>query len=175
MCIRDRCEVIPPHQSNPANIVCQQGYSNRFFGSERNIACGVHGKWSDHQFWSLLWHFKKTRKSHPEQMSRSADFWCHVFVPQCSPSHCLVNTRSVASIQVGVFDHPPYSPDLAPSDFYWFMNTNKWLGSQGFDYNEELHDAVTGWLQSNAAEFYGVRISKLVKCYDKCLKLNVEK
>ena len=58
----------------------------------------------------------------------------------------LENTRSVASIQRDVSDHPPYSPDLAPGYFNLFMNMKKWLGPQQFDDNKELHNVVTGWL-----------------------------
>ncbi|KAJ4443254.1 hypothetical protein ANN_04922 [Periplaneta americana] len=48
-----------------------------------------------------------------------------------------------------VSDHPPYSPDLAPSDYHGFMHIKTWLGSKRF--------------------FYDRGISKLVKRYDKCL------
>ncbi|GBO16096.1 hypothetical protein AVEN_260423-1 [Araneus ventricosus] len=42
-----------------------------------------------------------------------------------------------------VFQHPPYSPDLAPSDFYLFTAMKKWLGGQHFTDYEELKNAVT--------------------------------
>lgn len=71
-----------------------------------------------------------------------------------------------------VFIHPPYSPDLAPSDYHLFPHMKKWLGSQHFDDDEDLQNAVTGWLRSQAAEFYAEGICKLVKRYDKCLNLH---
>jgi transposase len=36
-----------------------------------------------------------------------------------------------------LFDHPPYSPDLAPSDYHQFTYLKKWLRSQRFC-NDEL-------------------------------------
>ncbi|MCP6710980.1 hypothetical protein NL489_26900, partial [Klebsiella pneumoniae] len=33
--------------------------------------------------------------------------------------------------------HPPYSPDLAPSDYYLFPNMKKWLAGKRFYSNEE--------------------------------------
>ncbi|GBO18456.1 Histone-lysine N-methyltransferase SETMAR [Araneus ventricosus] len=68
-----------------------------------------------------------------------------------------------------VFQHPPYSPDLAPSDFYLFTAMKKWLGGQHFTDYEELKNAVTHWLKSQAASIYAEGILKLVKRYDKCL------
>ncbi|KAJ4447439.1 hypothetical protein ANN_09446 [Periplaneta americana] len=68
-----------------------------------------------------------------------------------------------------VLDQPPYSPDLAPSNYHLFMHIKTWLGSKHFDDDEELKTSVVGWLQSQAAEFYDRGTSKLVKRYDKCL------
>ncbi|KAJ4434372.1 hypothetical protein ANN_22932 [Periplaneta americana] len=64
-----------------------------------------------------------------------------------------------------VLDHPPYSPDLAPSDYHLFMYIKTWLGSKRFDDDEELKTGIVGWLQSQAAELYDCGISKLVKRY----------
>lgn len=68
-----------------------------------------------------------------------------------------------------IFSHPPYSPDLAPSDFHLFPCMKRWLASQRFENDDELKNAVTGWLNSQAAEFYAEGISKTVRRYDKCL------
>ncbi|KAJ4439139.1 hypothetical protein ANN_15096 [Periplaneta americana] len=70
-----------------------------------------------------------------------------------------------------VLDHPPCSPDFAPSDYHLFMHMKTWLGSKRLDDDEELKTSVVGWLQSQAAEFYDCGISKLVKRYDKCLNV----
>ena len=64
---------------------------------------------------------------------------------------------------------PPYSPDLAPSDFHLFLHLKKFLGSKRFDDNDDLKDAVQKWLTSQEAAFYEEGIQKLVPCYDKCL------
>ncbi|GFV45555.1 mariner Mos1 transposase [Trichonephila clavipes] len=70
-----------------------------------------------------------------------------------------------------VFPHPPYSPDLAPSDFHLFPKMKNWLAAQRFDDDKELRVCVTVWLRSQAAEFYDKGISKLVHRYNKCLNL----
>ena len=50
-------------------------------------------------------------------------------------------------------NHPPYSPDLVPSDFLLFQHINKFLGGKRFD-DDNLIDAVQKWLTSHAATFY---------------------
>ena len=49
------------------------------------------------------------------------------------------------------FDHPPYSPDLAPSDFYLFWKMKEHLAGKRFKDDEDLQRAVVEWLNSQAA------------------------
>jgi hypothetical protein len=56
-----------------------------------------------------------------------------------------------------LFDHPPYSPDLAPGDNHLFKN---WLGSQRFN-NNELMEGVKTWLSSQVADFSDIGIQNL--------------
>ncbi|XP_023310469.1 histone-lysine N-methyltransferase SETMAR-like [Anoplophora glabripennis] len=69
-----------------------------------------------------------------------------------------------------VFDHPPYSPDLAPSDFHLFLHLKSFLGGQHFNNDEELKENVSNWLKTQAANLYEEGIQKLVSRYDKCLQ-----
>jgi histone-lysine N-methyltransferase SETMAR len=48
-------------------------------------------------------------------------------------------------------DHPPYSPDLPPSDYRLFTYLKNWLGSQCFNSNEELMEGVKMCLSSQTA------------------------
>ena len=64
---------------------------------------------------------------------------------------------------------PPYSPDLAPSDYHLFLHLKKFLGGKQFDDDDDLKDAVQNWLTSQAAVFYEEGIQKLLPRYDKCL------
>ncbi|KAJ4429271.1 hypothetical protein ANN_26274 [Periplaneta americana] len=69
-----------------------------------------------------------------------------------------------------LFDHPPYSPDLAPSDFHVSLHLKKFLCSgERFGNDVELKTSVTRWFHSQAAEFYDRGIQKLIPQYDKCL------
>jgi hypothetical protein len=61
-----------------------------------------------------------------------------------------------------LFDYPPYNPDLASSDYCLFTYLKNWLRSQRFNNNEELMEAVKTWLSSQAADFFGTGIQKLI-------------
>jgi histone-lysine N-methyltransferase SETMAR len=62
-----------------------------------------------------------------------------------------------------LFDHPPYSPDLAPNDYHLFTDLKNWLRSQRFNNNEELMEG-----SSQAANFFDTDTQKLISRY-KCL------
>jgi transcription termination factor NusB len=66
-----------------------------------------------------------------------------------------------------IFDHPSYSPEVAPSDYHLLTKMKVWLGTQGFHTNEELMDGVNNWLH-NLDE----GLQKLVSRYDKCLNVD---
>jgi transposase len=44
-----------------------------------------------------------------------------------------------------LFDHPPYSPDLAPSDYHQFTYLKNWLRSQRFWNDEMMKVSKRGW------------------------------
>jgi hypothetical protein len=51
---------------------------------------------------------------------------------------------------LGLFDHLPYSPDLAPSDYHLLTYSKNWLGSQRFKNKEDLMEDVKTLLGSKA-------------------------
>ena len=67
------------------------------------------------------------------------------------------------------FDHPHFSPDLAPSDFHLFLHLKSFLAGRRFHDDNEVKEAVTTSFASQAASFYDEGIQKLVPRYDKCL------
>ncbi len=52
-----------------------------------------------------------------------------------------------------VLQNPPYSSDLAPSDFHLFVPLKKLLGGKCFD-SEEVKLAARPWLYAQKTDFY---------------------
>jgi histone-lysine N-methyltransferase SETMAR len=65
------------------------------------------------------------------------------------------------------FEHPPYNPDLAPSDFHMLLHLKIFLGCRRF-HDDKVKEAINMWFASQAASFYDAGIQKLVSRY-KCL------
>ena len=70
-----------------------------------------------------------------------------------------------------VWEHPPYSPDLAPCDFHVFGPLKNKLAEQRYSTDEEVQAAVKEWCAGGGREFFKQGIQKLVSRYEKCKNL----
>jgi transposase len=70
-----------------------------------------------------------------------------------------------------MFDHLPYSPDLAPSNHHLFSKMKVWLATQCFHNNQQLMDGVNSWLRNLVAPLFDDGLQKLVSQYHKCLNV----
>mgnify|MGYP003334104996 CR=1 FL=1 len=59
-----------------------------------------------------------------------------------------------------VLPHPPYSPDIAPSDYYLFRSMEHTLAKQSFRTYDETKNWIDSWIASKDAEFFrrGIRL-----------------
>lgn len=70
-----------------------------------------------------------------------------------------------------LLEHPPYSPDLAPSDFYLFPRLKEHLRGNKFEDNSEVMAAVEAFWEDQDKEFFSKGIMGLEKRYTKCINL----
>ena len=56
--------------------------------------------------------------------------------------------------------HPPYSPDLAPSDYWLFTHLKHHLKGRRFETKEDLRDATSEYLTSLDPSFFLIRNDK---------------
>ena len=68
--------------------------------------------------------------------------------------------------------HPPYSPDLAPSDFYLFAPMKDALRGTRYGSKKELMSALEKWVKAQPKEWFETGIKKLVERWQKCIELN---
>ena len=68
--------------------------------------------------------------------------------------------------------HPPYSQDLAPSDFHVFGPLKEAMGDKSLKSDEEVQQAVHEWLHSQPKEFFPKGIHALPKRWNTCMERN---
>jgi hypothetical protein len=80
---------------------------------------------------------------------------------------CLVASMGTHVVmqkqQWDVFEHPPYSPDLAPSDFHLFGPLKHHLSAEHFPGNDAVEREVTAWFRQQPKECYAAGFQGLVK------------
>ncbi|KDR21341.1 hypothetical protein L798_03974, partial [Zootermopsis nevadensis] len=68
--------------------------------------------------------------------------------------------------------HPPYSLDLAPSDYHMFGPLKEAMGGKKFRSDEEIQQAVHEWLRRQPQEFFSRGIHTLRKRWRACIERN---
>jgi transposase len=72
----------------------------------------------------------------------NADIQCMLLHDNARPHTAAHTWALLQHFNWELFDHPPYSNDLAPSDYHLFTYLKNWLWSQRFNNNEELMEGV---------------------------------
>jgi len=72
-----------------------------------------------------------------------------------APAHqALATQKKLAYLGFQYLDHPPYSPDLAPSNYHLFPGLKKQLKGRHFSSDAEVIAAVETWLDGRPSEFF---------------------
>jgi len=70
-----------------------------------------------------------------------------LFFHDNAPAHrALATQRKLAYLGIQCLDQPPYSPDLAPSDYHLFPGLKKQLKCRHFSSDAEIVAAAETWL-----------------------------
>ncbi|UYV76641.1 hypothetical protein LAZ67_14001557 [Cordylochernes scorpioides] len=76
------------------------------------------------------------------------------------PHVAKVVKETLEALQWDVLPHPPYSPDIAPSDYHMFRSMTHGLAEQHYTSYEEAKNWVDAWIASKDEEFFrhGIRM-----------------
>ncbi|EGI63904.1 Mariner Mos1 transposase, partial [Acromyrmex echinatior] len=66
-----------------------------------------------------------------------------------------------------VLSHPPYSPDVAPSDYHLFRSMAHGLADQHFQSYEEVKNWIDSWIASKDDQFFRLEIRTLPERWEK--------
>jgi len=89
-----------------------------------------------------------------------------------APSHnATIVKQFLAQRKVTVLDHPPYSPDLEPADYFLFPKGKSHLKGRLFDSISDIQKAETSTLKTIANGDFYKRIQKLYGRANLCVQL----
>ncbi|PIC32650.1 hypothetical protein B9Z55_012898 [Caenorhabditis nigoni] len=76
--------------------------------------------------------------------------------------HTALKTRNkIRELDIEVLPHPPYSPDLAPTDYHLFHSLQNHLRGRKFDDRAHLETDLKAFFDAQPAEFYAKGIQQL--------------
>jgi len=88
-----------------------------------------------------------------------------------APSHnATIIKQFLAQRKVTVFDHPPYSPDLALADYFLFRKVKSYLKRRLFYSISDIQKALTITLNTTAKDDFYKGIQKLYDRENLCVQ-----
>ena len=118
-----------------------------------------HLVWIEHQFLSGI---KDSRKA---ALLKSGQWHFH---QDNAPVHnSILVTDYLTKMGINTVVHSPYSPDLAPCDFWLFPKLN-------YKTIEEMKEAVTKVIDTLTQEDFHGAFQKLLEWYNKCIAAGVD-
>jgi hypothetical protein len=98
-----------------------------------------------------------------------------LFLHDNAPAHrALATQKKMAFLGFQCLDHPPYSLDLAPSDYHLFPGLKKQLKVRRFSSDAEVSAAAETWLDRQLPELFLNGVQKLEKQAKNCIELRGE-
>ena len=95
-----------------------------------------------------------------------------MFLHDNAPANrALATQKKLAYLGFQCLDHPPYSPDLAPSDYHLSRGLKKTIERWPFFAGAEVIAAAETWLDGQPSEFFLSALQKLQQRYKKCTEL----
>lgn len=95
----------------------------------------------------------------------------HFLQDNARPHTARLTQDKLAEIGFTVLPHPPYSPDLSPSDYYLFSPMKNSLRGKTYHSAEEVNGDLEKWFASKHEDFYANGIKQLPERWKKCVDL----
>lgn len=114
-------------------------------------------------YWALLERLKAKIAEKQPHMNRKKS----LFLQDNAPTHKSIATMAkINDLGLQLLPHPPYSPDLAPTDYYLFPNLKRWLINKKFSSRE-----AEEYFADLPKKYFSDGIKKLENCWNKCIDL----
>ena len=108
----------------------------------------------------LRWGFKGVQEEIPREEASTLQTGSVTLV-----HNSILVTEYLANMGIKTVPHPPYSPDLAPRDFWLFPK----LRGCRYETIEEMKEAVTKVIDTLTQEDFHGALQKLLERYNKCI------
>ena len=109
---------------------------------------------------------EKIRKIRPALVNRKGPILLH---DNARPHVSQITVRKLNDLGYETLPHPPYSPDLSPTDYQFFKHLDHFLTEKIFTNQTAVENALKEFIESRDGNFYWIGINKLVSRWQKCI------
>lgn len=112
---------------------------------------------------------QKLRRMCPALVNRKGPILLH---DNARPHVARPTLQKLNELGYETLPHPPYSPDLSPTDYHFFKHLDNFLREKCFKNQGDAVNAFTEFIASRSPDFYATGINKLVSRWQKCIDSN---
>lgn len=105
----------------------------------------------------------------PALVNRKSPILLH---DNATPHTSRLTLQKLNQLQYEVLPHPPYSPDLSPTDFHFFKHLELFIRQKKFTDQTMVEESFRSFIESRDANFYSDGINKLVSRWQRCIDCN---
>lgn len=112
---------------------------------------------------------EKLKKMYPALINRKGPILLH---DNARPHIAKQTMDKLKSLNYEIMKHPPYSPDLSPTDFHLFKHLQNYLDGKRFENEGGLKKEFEQFLASRCTNFYRIGMENLPNRWQKCVNAN---
>lgn len=112
---------------------------------------------------------EKIKEKEPALANRKGIVFHH---DNARPHTSLVTRQKLTELNWEVLPHPPYSPDLAPSDYHLFRSLQNSLNGKNFDSDEAVENHLSRFFAGKDQKFFERGIMQLPERWSLVVKQN---
>jgi len=90
------------------------------------------------------------------------------------PHTARLTSEKLAKFKWEVLPHPPYNPDISPTDFHLFRSLEHWIRGKKFENCEEVEASVKEFFASKGRSWYARGINMLKERWNMVIKSHGE-
>ncbi|XP_052823209.1 histone-lysine N-methyltransferase SETMAR-like [Octopus bimaculoides] len=109
---------------------------------------------------------KKLRQQQSALVNRKGPILLH---NNAWPHVAQLTLQKLNELGYETLPHPPYSPDLSPTDYHFFKYLDNFLREKYLKHQDDVKHAFNDFITTRTQDFYATGMNKLVSCWQKCV------
>lgn len=112
---------------------------------------------------------EKLKQKHPALVNRNHPLLLH---DNARPHVAKLTLQKLQELNYETLPHPPYSPDISPTDYHLFLSLDNFLRNKQFKSLDDVHHSFVSFIESRDPDFFRSGINKLAERWQRVVDAN---